>query len=234
MFDERLVVDAGSITRELNLSDQCQLETILVTHAHLDHVRDLASIADNRAQRGAPPLTVAATRETIEQLKTHFFNDILWPDFTRIPSEKEPTIRFQEIPLEKQVRVLDYDIKAIAVDHTVDCAAFVISNADGSVAISGDTGPTQRLWEVLNETDDLKALLMEVSFPDHVESLAMLSGHHTPRTLREDLLKYRAPKDLPTLLYHIKPPFQTDVERACAKLQGLNLHVLQLSEELLL
>ncbi|MFP6687026.1 MAG: 3',5'-cyclic-nucleotide phosphodiesterase [Polyangiaceae bacterium] len=232
MIDERLVIDAGSITRQLTVADQSEVETILITHAHLDHVRDLATIADNRCQLNAPPLTVAATRETIAHLKAHFFNDKLWPDFTRIPCAETPTIRFQELPLEKPTKILDYEVTAIAVDHTIDSAGFVIRDASGAIAISGDTGPTDRLWEVLNEARDLKALLMEVSFPDRMESLASVSGHHTPGTLKEDLLKYKAPQDLPTLLYHIKPAFQGEVERACAKLEGLNLHVLQLDEKL--
>jgi 3',5'-cyclic-nucleotide phosphodiesterase len=234
MLDERLVIDAGSITRELTLEDQLRIDTVLVTHAHLDHVRDLATLSDNRCQLDADPLTIAATRSTIEHLQRHFFNDCLWPDFTRIPSAQAPTIRFAEIPLEQPTAVMGYEVTAVAVDHTVDCAAFVIRDAAGAIAISGDTGPTDRLWEVLNATPDLKALLMEVSFPDRIESLATQSGHHTPRTLKEDLLKFRSPQDLATLLYHIKPAFQSEVEKECAKLSGLNLHLLHVGEQLII
>ena len=61
-----------------------------------------------------------------------------------------------------------------------------------------------------------------------------MSGHHTPRTLATDLAKYRAPADLPTLLYHIKPVFQAEVERECAALPGLNLEVLQIGDHFVL
>ena len=50
------------------------------------------------------------------------------------------------------------------------------------------------------------------------------------QTLAVDLQKFRAPTDLPTLLYHIKPVFQSVVERECAKLRGLNLQVVQLQD----
>jgi 3',5'-cyclic-nucleotide phosphodiesterase len=90
------------------------------------------------------------------------------------------------------------------------------------------------MWEVLNAQPDLRALLMEVSFPNREQALATVSGHHTPRTLAADLAKYRAPADLPTLLYHIKPVFQAEVEKECAALQGLNLAVLQLGDHFVL
>jgi 3',5'-cyclic-nucleotide phosphodiesterase len=73
-----------------------------------------------------------------------------------------------------------------------------------------------------------------VSFPNREQRLATVSGHHTPRTLAADLKKYRAPKDLPTMLYHIKPVFQAEVERECAKLRGLNLQVLRLQDHFVL
>ncbi len=84
-----------------------------------------------------------------------------------------------------------------------------------------DTGPTDRLWEVLNETPDLKALLMEVSFPTSEHRLAHASGHHTPETLITDLRKLELRKELPTLLYHIKPSYQAAVERECGRLMGV-------------
>ena len=90
------------------------------------------------------------------------------------------------------------------------------------------------LRTVLNAQPDLRALLMEVSFPNREQRLATLSGHHTPETLAKDLAKYRAPADLPTLLYHIKPAFQSEVERECAALPGLNLQVLQLGDHFVL
>jgi 3',5'-cyclic-nucleotide phosphodiesterase len=90
------------------------------------------------------------------------------------------------------------------------------------------------MWEVLNGTKDLKALLMEVSFPNSHQWLATVSGHHTPQSLALDLAKYRAPADLPTLLYHIKPFFQAEVEKECAALPGLSLEVCQLGDHYVL
>ena len=234
VIGDTLAVDAGALTSGLEIADQMKLTAVLVSHAHMDHIRDLSTLADNRCQMRAPPLTIAATAQTIGLLKRHFFNGLLWPDFTQIPSPQEPTIRYLELVPERRVEIAGHQIRAILVSHTIEAAAFVIEGPGGSIVYSGDTGPTDRLWEVVNELTDLKALMMEVSFPNSEQGLATSSGHHTPQTLARELQKYRVPESLPTLLYHIKPVFQALVERECAAIKGLSLEVLQLGDHFVL
>lgn len=228
VLDGRLAIDAGSLTRGLELDEQFRLEACVISHAHLDHIRDLATIADNRCQHGCEPLIVAGTRGTLDILRTHFFNNLLWPDFSVIPTPKRPTIRYLELDPEERTRIGDYDIRAVLVSHTIESAGFIIeAPSGGAIGYSGDTGPTTRFWEIANAQPNLKALLMEVSFPNREQRLATLSGHHTPASLGRELRKYRNPLDLPTLLYHIKPTFQAEVERECGELEGLNLKLLR-------
>ena len=234
VVDDRIAIDAGSLTSGVDLKAQCALEAVLVSHPHLDHIRDLATLADNRSQNEAPPLVVAGTAATIAVLKQHFFNGLLWPDFSRIPNARKPTIRYLELQEEKPTKIAGYEVNAIAVNHTVDCCAFTIRRGRHVLAYSGDTGPTDRLWEVLSATEGLKALLMEVSFPNDEARLARVSGHHTPASLERDLKKLPSARDLPTLLYHIKPSFQAKVERECARLRGLNLTVCALGDHFIL
>jgi 3',5'-cyclic-nucleotide phosphodiesterase len=234
LLDERVAIDAGALTSGLEVKDQARLEACLISHAHLDHVRDLATIADNRCQMEAKPLVIAGTKDTLRVLKKHFFNNLLWPDFATIPSVAEPTIQYVELKPEEPTDVGGFNVRAVLVDHTIESAGFVIERHGVSIAYSGDTGPTERFWQVLNETVNLQALLMEVSFPDREQQLATVSGHHTPRTLDAELRKYKASADLPTLLYHIKPVFQAEVEKECAALKNLNLQVLQLRDQFVL
>lgn len=234
LLNDTLAIDAGALTSGLEVADQAKLDAVVVSHAHLDHVRDLATIADNRCQLGCAPLVIAGTAETLRTLRAHFFNNHLWPDFSVIPTPESPTIRFVELVPEQPTRVGGFDVRAVLVSHTIESAGFVIEGPGGSIAYSGDTGPTERMWEVLNGLTDLRAMLMEVSFPNREQRLATVSGHHTPQTLDRELRKYRAPKDLPTMLYHIKPVFQAEVERECAALEGLNLHVLGLGDHFVL
>jgi ribonuclease BN (tRNA processing enzyme) len=234
VVDDVLAIDAGSLTSGMEVDAQGRLQACLVSHSHLDHIRDLATLADNRCQMRSPTLVVAGTRATIDTLRRHFFNGLVWPDFAQISSGNGPTIEYLELEPEKPTLVAGKTVRAVLVDHTIEAASFVIDDGGGSIAYSGDTGPTERMWQVLNQEPNLKALLMEVSFPDREQWLATASGHHTPRTLALDLAKYRAPADLPTLLYHIKPVFQAEVERACAALPGLNLEVLQIGDHFVL
>jgi len=234
ILDERLAIDAGALTSGLEIPEQLKLEACLVSHAHLDHIRDLATLADNRCQAGCPPLLVAGTRETIRVLKKHFFNNELWPDFSVIPTPQFPTIRFVELEPEKPMQIAGCSVRAVLVAHTIESAALLVETKTGTIAYSGDTGPTERLWEVLNKEPNLRGLLMEVSFPNREQRLATVSGHHTPQTLRADLLKLGSPQDLPTLLYHIKPVFQAEVEKECARLEGVNLEVLKLGDHFVL
>jgi 3',5'-cyclic-nucleotide phosphodiesterase len=234
LVDDVLAIDAGALTSGMEIPDQAKLDAVLVSHAHLDHVRDLATLADNRCQLQCAPLIIAGTKDTLRTLRKHFFNDRLWPDFSKIPSAGKPTIEYLELKPEKTVDIAGYRVRAVLVDHTIEAASFVIEGKSGAIAYSGDTGPTERMWEVLNEQPNLRALLMEVSFPNREQKLATVSGHHTPRTLGKDLAKFRAPKDLPTLLYHIKPAFQAEVEKECAKLQGANLQVMAIGDQFVL
>ena len=234
VVDDCVAIDAGALTSGMELKAQCALKAVLVSHAHLDHIRDLATIADNRSQRDAAPLIVAGTKPTLSALKKHFFNNLLWPDFSAIPKGRQSTIQYVELTPERSSMIAGYEVKAIRVDHTIDSSAFIIRDGNRVLAYSGDTGPTDRLWQVLDETEGLRALLMEVSFPDRERHLARVSGHHTPQTLARDLNKLSGPKDLPTLLYHIKPSFQGEVERECARLRGLNLTVCALGDHFIL
>jgi cAMP phosphodiesterase len=238
VVDDRIAIDAGSLTSGLDLPAQCALRAVLVSHAHLDHIRDLATIADNRTQNGCKPLLVATTPATIGVLRKHFFNGLLWPDFSAIPNAKSPAIQYLPLKLEVPTKIFGYTVRAIQVSHTIDTCGFVVEapkeKGGGALAYSGDTGPTDRLWEVLNATPKLRAMLMEVSFPNDEQRVATLSGHHTPRTLAQDLKKLEIAKDLPLLLYHIKPTFQAKVEREVARIKGANLTVLDLGDQFIL
>jgi cAMP phosphodiesterase len=234
VIDERLAIDAGSLTSGLDLKSQFRLSACLVSHAHLDHIRDLATIADNRCQADCEPLIVAGTKATLSVLKKHFFNNLLWPDFTVIPNKTRPTLQFLELKPEKPVDVAGYMVRAMLVNHTIESSGFIVEGRDAAIGYSGDTGPTDRFWELLNQTKNLKAALVEVSFPNREQKLATVSGHHTPRTLMKDLKKYKKPQDLPSLLYHIKPVFQGEVEQECARLKGVNLTVTAIGDQYVL
>jgi 3',5'-cyclic-nucleotide phosphodiesterase len=237
LLDGRVCIDAGSITNMLTLRQQQRVEAVVVSHAHMDHIRDLAFLADTRTQQGGPPLTIASTPGTIKVLKRHFFNDKLWPDFSGIPipgDTRRRTVVYKTLPINKTTNVCGYDILPIPVDHTVEACAFIVRDKRGAIAYSGDTGPTQQLWDVIAAEPKLNALIMEVAFPNGQAKLARDSGHHTPKTLEKELRKLGNKRDMPVLLFHIKPVFQREVEKELARIKARNNTILRLGDQYLL
>jgi len=47
LIDGVLVVDAGGLTSALSLPEQKEIDTVLLTHHHFDHTRDLVTLAAN-------------------------------------------------------------------------------------------------------------------------------------------------------------------------------------------
>ena len=234
LVGDSLAVDAGAITSGLSLREQERIQSVLVSHPHMDHIRDLATLADNRCQQGGSTLDIVGIPATIEALRKHFFNDVIWPDFTKIDAKDGPTVRFVEVRPNQASEVDGYEVTPILVNHTVDTSAFIIRHGDKSIVYGGDTGPTDDLWNRINALDDLQALMMEVSFPNDEAQLAHASRHLTPESLGTELDKLTLSAELPILLYHIKPTFEQRVLRELASLRGRNLQVLQLHEEFLL
>jgi 3',5'-cyclic-nucleotide phosphodiesterase len=234
LVGDTVAIDAGAITGSLSLDEQERIHSVLVSHPHMDHIRDLATLADNRCQQGGSTLEIVGIPATIEALRKHFFNDVIWPDFTLIDAKGGPTVRYVEVEPNHAANVDGYQVTPVMVNHTVDTSAFIISQNDKSIVYGGDTGPTEELWTHINALDDLQALMMEVSFPNDEADLANASQHLTPEMLASELGKLEQTEELPILLYHIKPTFEARVLRELADVRGRNLQILQLEDEFLL
>jgi ribonuclease BN (tRNA processing enzyme) len=226
LVDDVLALDAGALTGTLTLERLCKVDHILVGHSHFDHVKDLPLLADLVIGRRERPVTIYASRECARALRENMFNDALWPDFTRIPSRRAPVLQIKTFRAGSSFQVGPYKVRSIPVSHPVESCGFVISDGTSTLAMSGDTGPTERLWKVLNQTPNLKALLLETSFPNGMQALADVSGHLTPQTLGTELAKFRR-NGAEVLLYHLKPAFVAELKR---ELKHLPVEVLELGD----
>jgi ribonuclease BN (tRNA processing enzyme) len=226
LVDGVLALDAGALTASLELAALARVDHIVLTHSHFDHVKDLPLLSDLVVGVRTAPVTVWASHACAQTLRENLFNGELWPDFTRIPSPDHPVFQLRSFTPGESFQVGPYAVTSIPVAHPVESCGFVIRRNGVSLGISGDTGPTERLWQVLNGTPDLKALLLETSFPDEMQDLADLSGHLTPRTLRTELAKFQR-NGASVMLYHLKPAFVAQLKRQVA---DLPVHVLELGE----
>ena len=205
LLDERLAIDAGSLTSGLDLSLQYKLEAVLVSHSHLDHIRDLATIADNRAQHGCPPLQVVGTKPTLEVLRKHFFNDLIWPDFSRIPSPEAPLVSFHELAVGEVLQVGGKSIEVLPAVHTVPAVGYAVSCAPGPWWVfSGDTERNPAFWQRVNRID-VAMLIIETAFSDRERELAQRSLHLAPSSLADELDQIDRSRRFPIYITHTKP-----------------------------
>jgi cAMP phosphodiesterase len=227
LVDGVMALDAGSLTSTLSLEELCKVDDIVLTHSHFDHVKDLPMMADLIVGRRSSPVTVHSSEECIATLRKNMFNNVLWPDFTSIPDKKNPVLKLKPFKSGASFKVGKYTFKSVPVDHPVESCGFLISDGNTQVAMSGDTGPTEQLWKVLNKARNLKALLLETSFPNKLQQLADISGHLTPQTLESELKKFSNRNGCEVLLYHLKPAF---VRQLRSELSGLPVRVLELDD----
>jgi ribonuclease BN (tRNA processing enzyme) len=229
LVDGRLAIDAGALTSSLTFRELLKVDDVVLTHSHFDHIKDVPLLADLLVGRRTTPVRVHASTECARTLRRNVFNGRLWPDFTRIPSAGSPVLRLHPFSTERAFEAGGLRFQPVPVRHPVESVGFVVSRGRSSFAISGDTGPTTRFWKHVNAAPGLKALLVEVSFPNELQRLADLSGHLTPRTLASELAKLdRA--DLPILLYHLKPTYAARLHRQVAALGLSAVRILEVGD----
>jgi len=192
LVDDDVLIDAGTGIGDLDLVDLDSIRHVFLTHAHLDHIAGLPMLADRVFDEEFEiPLTVYAREETLRAVQDHLFNDVIWPDFSRLPSRENPMLRYQVCSPGDTITIGHRDFYAVDVRHSVPSLGFTVQNSGGAFAVSGDTRTNETLWPVLNACDDLRVLVIEVSFPDEMADLAVQSGHYTPASLTEDLKRLR-------------------------------------------
>jgi ribonuclease BN (tRNA processing enzyme) len=188
LVDDDVLIDAGTGIGDLDLGDLDSIRHVFLTHSHLDHVAGLPMLVDRIFDENFDePLTVYARKETLQALRDHIFNDVIWPDFSVLPSPDNPLMRYRVCSPGDSVDVAGRKFNAVEVRHTVPALGFTVQNAEGAFAVSGDTRSNATLWPALNACSDLRVLVIEVSFPDELGDLASQAGHYTPETLTADL-----------------------------------------------
>jgi ribonuclease BN (tRNA processing enzyme) len=220
LIDGKLLLEAGSVTTTLTLAEQLKIEQVLLSHAHLDHIGGLAYLADNRgchrlSSGNGQALSVSSIAPVMADLRNHFFNERIWPDFSIIPTACDPVLRFREIRPGGPSRIGSLTVLPILVNHTVPATGFVVHDGDGALVFSGDTGPTEDLWDVARDLGRVRAIIVETSFPNRLDTLAEQSGHLTPARLARELDKM---PPCPVWVYHIKPMFYDETVDELIKL----------------
>ena len=135
LLDHDLLVDAGTGVGDLSLDEMAQVQHVLISHSHLDHIAALPllidSVASHRIGAGAGPIHVHALPETIHALRTHIFNDLIWPDFSAIPSADAPLLRFSPIQIGHTLQIGRHQVEVLPAMLVIETA---FSNREQALA----------------------------------------------------------------------------------------------------
>jgi ribonuclease BN (tRNA processing enzyme) len=226
LINDRLLLDAGTVTEVLNDDELKGIKDVVVTHTHIDHIKGLFPLADELALLGKYGMNLVSVARVIEIMSKNLFNNLIWPDFTVIPSENNALINPRIIDIEKVAVVGGFSVKPVLVTHTVYSVGFVVKDGDKGFMFTADTGPTTRFWEIAREEKGIEFIMADVSFPSRLEKLAKISGHMTLSILVEHLDRYGL-GNMPVFITHIKPIFLKEIQAELSALQRTNIRQLE-------
>jgi cAMP phosphodiesterase len=227
LVNDVMMLDAGTITAALSIEAQSRITDVLISHTHLDHVKSLLFLADNIIGRIKKPVNIRAIPKVIDAIRDHLMNNVIWPDFTKIPTAEHPILAYAPMEAGKTMNIAGLKVKAIPMNHPVPAVGFLVSDGRSSFIYSADTGSNEGLWKEAAKARNLSAIIVDTSFPNSMDFVAGLSGHFTPGQLHRDLEKARVGHDVPIYIYHIKPVHKKKVISELKALGRKNVKVLQ-------
>ncbi|MFK5976129.1 MAG: 3',5'-cyclic-nucleotide phosphodiesterase [Sulfurovum sp.] len=201
------VIDAGNLIDGLG-EDMIEIDTIFLTHSHLDHICDIPFLADDVIWQKRSPIKVYALKETIDSMREHIFNNKIWPDFTKIhfPNSNIPVVKLITIEIDTTYQMDGYTITPIKTNHLQGSCGYIIKQSNQGIFITADTYCSDTIWDRLNADNTIHTLCIDVSFPSQYDKLAKDSKHLTPKILKQELTKLKR-DDLTVSIMHLKPSF---------------------------
>jgi cAMP phosphodiesterase len=209
LIDDVVAIDAGCIGLYGDPTDQRRITHVFVTHSHADHIGSLPVFVETVNAADGGSVVVYGHPETMHALSTDVFNDRIWPDYSRLPANDRPDLRFESLNAEQVVEVAGLRITPVPVNHKVTTFGYVVESPDCAVVFGGDSGPTDRIWDIARRQDKLKAAFVETSFPNDLRELAVEVGHLTPELLRDEIKKL--PSGTAIVVTHLKPAYRAKI-----------------------
>jgi len=214
LIDGVLALDAGGLTSTLSFRAQQKIKAILLTHHHYDHIRDVPAIAMN-FYFWNEKINIYCGKSTYEAIANHLLNDDLYPNFMTRPKDN-PTVRFTILEPLQPIKIEDYEILAVPLNHSVPATGYQITSPAGkAIFYTGDTGPGLKgAWQYISS----QILFIEVTAPNRFDEFARRAGHLTPSLLKQELADFRAVKGyLPQVVaVHNNPGSEKDTESELA------------------
>ncbi|PTT20376.1 3',5'-cyclic-nucleotide phosphodiesterase [Acidovorax sp. HMWF029] len=220
LIGDRILIDAGTGVGDLTLEEMGRIDHVLLTHSHLDHIAALPLMLDSVSSLRRSPVQVHALPATIEALQTHVFNNVIWPDFSTIPSQESPFLRYQPFETGDLMTIDGTEIEALPARHTVPAAGFAVRGHTGWWVFSGDTERNQPFWDRVNALH-VSQLVIETAFSNRERELARRSLHLSPDTLAQELTNINTANRYPIYITHTKPSETELIMEEIRQLDGM-------------
>lgn len=212
LLGEHILIDAGTGVGRLTLEEMRRIDHVFLTHSHLDHVAALPLLLDAVGAHRSQPVQVYALPQTVEALRQHIFNNVVWPDFSRIPTPEAPFVQFQPVAVGQTFTLAGAQIEVLAASHSVPAVGYAARGLHGRGwwVYSGDTDGTPAFWQRVNALAraphaGVVALFIETAFSNHEQALARKSRHLSPATLAQELAHLEPGVTFPIYITHAKP-----------------------------
>ena len=231
LIDDCLAVDGGSIGFALSPDQMQTVRDIVITHSHNDHIASLPIFVAEAFTTIDHPINVYGTEDVISALREFVFNDKVWPDFEKIPliDGSGPTIRFETLHPRHTVEIAGMNVTPVPVNHIVPTVGLIVERNGVTVAFTSDTYVTDEFWDYARAAKDLRAVFVDVSFPNEMNSLAAASKHLTPELLAGEIKKLD--RETQIIAVHIKPTNRTAVIEQLGSLGNAAISVGRIDHE---
>ncbi|MFN0120806.1 MAG: MBL fold metallo-hydrolase [Blastocatellia bacterium] len=229
LVNDTLAVDAGALAIGLTHEEQRRIRSIILTHAHLDHVISLPLYIVDLFDELREPVNLYTTPSDFDALNTYLFNARVWVDWSILKNAHTELLAWKPYEAGEPFTAEGLKITPIPVTHTVLTHALLIEDAHSAVLFTSDTGATERVWQAVNDHPNLKAVLIDLSFPSALTPLARVSMHHSVTTLVEELDKINPAATVYGI--HLKPAWRAQIIEEVAALANPRLQILEIDRE---
>lgn len=216
LLGDEVLIDAGSGVADLEMDELARIRHIFLTHSHLDHIHMIPLMIDSVFDRLEQPVVIHGLPHTIKALQDHVFNNIIWPDFSSLPTEEFPVMVYETMKPGQKETVGELQFSMIPVNHIVPTVAYVVEYPGGVFVFSGDTTTNETLWRGLNSLERLDHLIIEAAFSSAELAMCELSKHYCPQLLAADLQKLEHNPHI--YLTHAKPGEEEMIFQECRRL----------------